>query len=65
MNKNCDCVGDCIGSKDCIEGNKCKCDDKKETIKATPVTPSIKIGRNWLCPCGSGKKYKFCCLNKR
>jgi len=23
-----------------------------------------KIGRNDLCPCGSGKKYKKCCLNK-
>lgn len=23
-----------------------------------------KIGRNDPCPCGSGKKYKFCCLNK-
>lgn len=23
-----------------------------------------KIGRNDLCPCGSGKKYKQCCLNK-
>jgi uncharacterized protein YecA (UPF0149 family) len=22
-----------------------------------------KIGRNDLCPCGSGKKYKNCCLN--
>jgi hypothetical protein len=22
-----------------------------------------KIGRNSLCPCGSGKKYKKCCLN--
>ena len=22
------------------------------------------IGRNDPCPCGSGKKYKFCCLNK-
>jgi len=22
------------------------------------------IGRNSLCPCGSGKKYKKCCLNK-
>lgn len=26
--------------------------------------PKIKIGRNDPCPCGSGKKYKFCCLNK-
>ncbi len=24
-----------------------------------------KIGRNDQCPCGSGKKYKKCCLNKR
>lgn len=23
-----------------------------------------KIGRNELCPCGSGKKYKQCCLKK-
>lgn len=22
-----------------------------------------KIGRNDLCPCGSGKKYKNCCMN--
>ena len=25
---------------------------------------SHKVGRNDPCPCGSGKKYKFCCLNK-
>lgn len=25
----------------------------------------MKIGRNDLCPCGSGKKYKKCCINKR
>ena len=24
----------------------------------------MKIGRNQPCPCGSGKKYKKCCLNK-
>jgi Predicted metal-binding protein related to the C-terminal domain of SecA len=23
-----------------------------------------KIGRNDPCPCGSGKKYKSCCMNK-
>jgi len=23
-----------------------------------------KVGRNDLCPCGSGKKYKNCCMNK-
>jgi len=26
---------------------------------------SRKIGRNEQCPCGSGKKYKKCCLNKK
>jgi len=24
-----------------------------------------KIGRNDPCPCGSGKKFKKCCLNKQ
>ena len=23
-----------------------------------------KVGRNEPCPCGSGRKYKFCCLQK-
>ena len=26
---------------------------------------SAKIGRNALCPCGSGKKYKHCCRNSK
>lgn len=25
----------------------------------------MKVGRNQPCPCGSGKKYKHCCANKR
>lgn len=28
------------------------------------VIKQVKIGRNAPCPCGSGKKYKKCCLNK-
>lgn len=24
----------------------------------------MKIGRNESCPCGSGKKYKKCCLER-
>ncbi len=24
----------------------------------------MKISRNALCPCGSGKKYKHCCIGK-
>lgn len=23
----------------------------------------MKLGRNEICPCGSGKKYKRCCMN--
>ncbi len=34
-----------------------------ERLKAADV-PSKKIGRNEPCPCGSGKKYKHCCLNR-
>ena len=32
-----------------------------ETIPVKPIT-SVKVGRNEPCPCGSGKKYKKCCL---
>ncbi|MBT5547008.1 MAG: type I methionyl aminopeptidase [Desulfobacula sp.] len=28
-------------------------------------TKPVKIGRNTLCPCGSQKKYKNCCRNKK
>lgn len=31
---------------------------EKKSVRKT------KVGRNDPCPCGSGKKYKYCCLNK-
>ncbi len=46
---------------------------RKQTVKITgtsggddsdvkrPVRKGEKVGRNEPCPCGSGKKYKFCC----
>ncbi len=34
------------------------------TVKKRPVRKVQKIGRNDPCPCGSGKKYKNCCLLK-
>lgn len=37
---------------------------KKEYNKSNIVVNENKIGRNEPCPCGSGKKYKKCCLNK-
>jgi len=30
-----------------------------------PSKPEKKVGRNDPCPCGSGRKYKHCCLKKR
>ena len=36
---------------------------ERERAKVVDV-PSEKIGRNEPCPCGSGKKYKHCCLEK-
>ena len=35
-----------------IDGNGGKTQEK---------SPSLKVGRNDPCPCGSGKKYKRCC----
>jgi uncharacterized protein YecA (UPF0149 family) len=29
-----------------------------------PIRTTPKIGRNENCPCGTGKKYKKCCINK-
>ncbi len=37
---------------------------KKEYNRSKTVVKGEKIGRNDPCPCGSGKKYKKCCLNK-
>lgn len=36
---------------------------ERERIKAIDPLPD-KVGRNEPCPCGSGKKYKRCCLEK-
>jgi preprotein translocase subunit SecA len=34
------------------------------TVQKKPVVKGEKTGRNDPCPCGSGKKYKHCCLGK-
>ena len=33
----------------------------KEQKESTTIRKEKKIGRNYPCPCGSGKKYKKCC----
>ncbi len=35
-----------------------------KTVKRQPAVKKVKVGRNDPCPCGSGKKYKACCLDK-
>ena len=35
-----------------------------KTVKRQPTVRKAKVGRNDPCPCGSGKKYKNCCLDK-
>jgi len=34
--------------------------DTQKEQKTAPIRVEKKIGRNELCPCGSGKKYKHC-----
>ena len=34
------------------------------TVKQQPVRKDKKVGPNDPCPCGSGKKYKKCCMQK-
>src|SRR3989442_5716844 len=50
----------------------CKEDSEDEArvwdVPSRPHVPAVNpfkgIGRNDPCPCGSGKKFKKCCLNK-
>lgn len=37
-------------------------EEERLARKSRPVVAEKKIGRNDPCPCGSGKKYKKCCL---
>ena len=37
---------------------------KQTSERKKPVNVPPNVGRNNPCPCGSGKKYKNCCLNK-
>lgn len=38
--------------------------EAEEAPKKQPIVNTDTTGRNDLCPCGSGKKYKKCCGNK-
>lgn len=36
---------------------------KRSRLRA-PARPLYRAGRNEPCPCGSGKKFKRCCIGK-
>jgi len=38
--------------------------DPEAAISATITRDDARVGRNSPCPCGSGRKYKQCCLRK-
>jgi len=38
--------------------------DEDTDNEGAAATTIPRVGRNALCPCGSGKKYKKCCINK-
>jgi len=38
--------------------------DPAVQVSATVTRTTARVGRNNPCPCGSGKKYKQCCLRK-
>lgn len=35
------------------------------TSGSSPTAGRVKVGRNALCPCGSGRKFKKCCLARQ
>ena len=46
-----------------IEMQQDKPKPKKQRAPVKQPVKEIKVGRNEPCPCGSGKKYKKCCIN--
>jgi len=38
--------------------------DPEVQVSATVTRTTARVGRNDACPCGSGRKYKQCCLRK-
>jgi hypothetical protein len=44
--------------------NHHKTDAQRGSKDSTPILQKGRVGRNKPCPCGSGKKYKNCCMRK-
>ena len=57
-----DRVLDMLRNEKIMEALRTDHDFEEEAMPETYVRSEPKIGRNDPCPCGSGKKYKKCCL---
>ena len=55
----------CAGLKSFFNYSRPQLERLASAPKITPVTAAPKAGRNDPCPCGSGRKYKNCCLGRR
>ncbi|MCA9238502.1 MAG: SEC-C domain-containing protein, partial [Planctomycetales bacterium] len=50
------------GTSDMAQQQRAAIEGSQGQVKAEPIrNREEKVGRNSLCPCGSGKKYKNCC----
>lgn len=45
----------------CFRGQSTPVEAPNSPQQPQPYTAPAKVGRNDPCPCGSGKKYKYCC----
>jgi hypothetical protein len=48
----------------CCAVAHCRQGGKLSALESLHGAIAMKAGRNDPCPCGSGKKYKHCCVNK-
>ena len=55
--------------KECFAGENraavnAQMDKRLSELDGEVLVRRIKVGRNHACPCGSGRKFKKCCLHK-
>ena len=62
-NSQCQLINDVIAEMEWWSCFQPKTTPKRSASKGYEQAHKAKIGRNDPCPCGSGKKYKKCCLN--
>ena len=55
----------CMAMNDMRKNNYLQSQENKKNHDEPANDINYNVGRNDPCPCGSGKKYKKCCLNKQ